>query len=76
MSSPGWPQTQTFLIPLSPNWGYGTSGTAPGLSLAQAEEFTEVFESILNSLRTQPDDPDAQAACWHLLRHLAASAPG
>ncbi len=68
-------ETQTFVIPLWPRWGYHAQAGSPALSSALAEERREVFECVLNSLRTQPDDPDARAACRFLLRHLAASAP-
>jgi hypothetical protein len=68
-------EMQTFVIPLSPRWGYRSGAGSPALSPALAEERREVFESVLDSLRTQPDDPDARTACRFLLRHLAASAP-
>ena len=68
-------ETQTFVIPLWPRWGYHSRAGSAGPSPALAEERREVFESVLNSLRTQPDDRDARAACRFLLRHLAASAP-
>jgi hypothetical protein len=64
-------ETLTFVIPLWPKWGYD----APAASSALGEERREVFESVWNSLRTQPEDSDARAACRFLLRHLAASAP-
>ena len=64
-------ETLTFVIPLWPRWGYGS----PAASSALAEERREVFESVWNSLRTQPDDSDARAACRFLLRHLAKSVP-
>lgn len=68
-------ETQTLVIPLWPRWGYHSRSGSPLLSPALAEERREVFESVLNSLRTQPDDSDNRAACRFLLRHLAASAP-
>jgi len=63
--------TQTLVIPLWPRWGYHCQAGSPAL----AEERREVFESVLNGLRTRPDDSDTRAACRFLLRHLAASAP-
>ena len=70
-------ETQTFVIPLWPKWGYNPQAGSSAYSPALAEERREVFESVLNDLRTQPDDPDARAACRFLLRHLAATAaPG
>jgi len=68
-------QTQTFVIPLWPRWGYHARAASPALSPALAEERREVFECVWNGLRTQPDDSDARAACHFLLHHLAASAP-
>jgi hypothetical protein len=64
-------ETLTFVIPLWPKWGY----KARADSSALAEERREVFESVWNSLTTEPADSDARAACRFLLRHLAASAP-
>jgi hypothetical protein len=64
-------ETLTFVIPLWPKWGYNARA---GFS-ALAEERREVFESVWNSLSTEPVDSDARAACRFLLRHLAASAP-
>jgi len=74
MNPPTGPETQTFVIPLWPKWGYTSRAGSPPLSPALAEERREVFESVLNGLRTQPDDSDARAACRFLLRHLAATA--
>jgi len=68
-------ETQTFVIPLWPRWGYHSRDGLPALSPALAEERREVFEAVLDSLRTQPDDCDSRTACRFLLRHLAASAP-
>jgi len=67
--------TLTFVIPLWPRGGSCFQTGSRALSPALAEERREVFESVLNSLRTQTDDPDARAACRFLLRHLAASPP-
>jgi len=75
VNPPTGAKTQTFVIPLMPRWGYSSRAGSPALSPALAEERREVFESVLNSLRTQLDDSDARAACRFLLRHLAASAP-
>ena len=37
------------------------------------EERREVWISILESLRSAPEDTDRSAACRHLLRHLVDS---
>jgi hypothetical protein len=66
---------QTSVIRLRPQWGYHSRSGPPPLSPALAEERREVFEAVLNSLRTQPNHADSRAACRFLLRHLAASAP-
>jgi hypothetical protein len=68
-------ETQTFVIPLWPRLGYSSRAGSPVLSPALVEERREVFESVLNGLRTQPDNSDARAACQLLLRHLAATVP-
>ena len=70
------PQTQTFVIPLRPNWANSSRAGSPAFSAALAEERREVFESVRDGLRTHPDDSDARAACRFLLRHLAATEPG
>ncbi len=75
MNPPGSLETQTFVMPLWPKWGYHSRAGSPALSPALAEERREVFECALNGLRNQPHDSDARAACRFLLRHLAASAP-
>jgi hypothetical protein len=69
------PQTQTFVMPLWPKWGYDSRAGSPAFSAAWAEERREVFESVWDGLHAQPDDSDARAACRFLLRHLAATAP-
>jgi hypothetical protein len=39
------------------------------------EERREVFDGVLESLRTQPPDDDRMAVCQYLLRHLASTEP-
>jgi hypothetical protein len=60
------------------SWGAGAAphfpspsppaASAPGIE----QERQEVLAAVLHELRSNPENPDAAAACLYLLRHLAS----